>query len=48
MGVIAEGVEDATQADYLHARGCHEAQGFLYAHALDADALLEWLRERVG
>lgn len=46
MGVIAEGVEDAAQADYLHARGCHEAQGFLYARPLDADALLEWLRER--
>ncbi len=46
MGVIAEGVEDAAQADYLRARGCHEAQGFLYARPLDADALLEWLKER--
>jgi sensor c-di-GMP phosphodiesterase-like protein len=48
MGVIAEGVEDAAQADYLRARGCHEAQGFLYARPLDAGALLEWLRERGG
>jgi EAL domain-containing protein (putative c-di-GMP-specific phosphodiesterase class I) len=46
MGVIAEGVEDAAQADYLRTRGCHEAQGFLYARPLDATALLDWLRER--
>lgn len=45
MGVIAEGVEDTAQADYLRTRGCHEAQGFLYARPLDADALLDWLRE---
>ena len=48
MGVIAEGVEDAAQADYLRARGCHEAQGFLYARPLDAGALLEWLKGRSG
>jgi EAL domain-containing protein (putative c-di-GMP-specific phosphodiesterase class I) len=46
MAIIAEGVEDALQADYLRARGCHEAQGFLYARPLDAPALLQWLRER--
>ena len=48
MEIIAEGVEDIGQADYLRERGCHEAQGFLYARPLDGTALREWLRERGG
>ena len=46
MEVIAEGIEDTAQADYLRARGCHEAQGFLYSRPLDEDALRVWLRSR--
>lgn len=46
MEIIAEGVEDVAQADYLRARGCHEAQGYLYARPLDEVALLAWLRQR--
>jgi diguanylate cyclase (GGDEF)-like protein len=46
MEIIAEGVEDAAQADFLRERGCHEAQGFLYARPLDETALREWLRQR--
>lgn len=39
LRVVAEGVEDTTQADWLHDHGCEEAQGYLYAPALDAGAL---------
>ncbi len=39
LRVVAEGVEDAPQADWLHDHGCEEAQGYLYAPALDAGAL---------
>ncbi len=46
MEIIAEGVEDTLQADYLRARGCHEAQGFFYARPLDAAGLLEWLHQQ--
>ena len=47
MEIIAEGVEDTVQADYLRTRGCHEAQGFLYSRPIDAPVLLEWLHERM-
>lgn len=46
MTVIAEGVEDEQQAQTLQAMGCHEAQGFLYAHALPATELQDWLMAR--
>ncbi|WP_051247206.1 putative bifunctional diguanylate cyclase/phosphodiesterase [Thermomonas fusca] len=39
LRVVAEGVEAMPQADWLHDHGCEEAQGYLYAPALDADAL---------
>ncbi|CAL96281.1 EAL domain-containing protein [Azoarcus olearius] len=31
MRVIAEGVENSAQADWLKTRGCHHAQGYLFA-----------------
>lgn len=46
MTVIAEGVEDEQQAKTLLAMGCHEAQGFLYAHPLPMPELEEWLQMR--
>lgn len=39
LRVVAEGVEEAAQAAWLHDHGCEEAQGYLYAPALDAGAL---------
>ena len=41
LRVVAEGVEAAPQATWLHDHGCEEAQGYLYAPALDAGSLLE-------
>ena len=35
----AEGVEDQAQATWLHQHGCEEAQGYLYAPALDNGTL---------
>jgi diguanylate cyclase len=34
--VTAEGVERQSQLEWLRARGCHEAQGFLLARPLSA------------
>ncbi len=37
LGVIAEGVETATQIEELKRLGCRQAQGFFFATALQAD-----------
>jgi EAL domain-containing protein (putative c-di-GMP-specific phosphodiesterase class I) len=42
--VVAEGVERSEQATSLQALGCDEAQGYLYAPALDAATFLQRLR----
>ncbi|MEE4381088.1 MAG: EAL domain-containing protein [Pseudomonadales bacterium] len=39
IDIIAEGVENETQLRYLHGQGCRQAQGYVYARAMDADAL---------
>jgi len=43
LGLVAEGVETALQADALRRRGCGVAQGFLYSRPLRASDLPEWL-----
>ena len=43
LAVIAEGVEDAQQAERLTALGCHEAQGYYYGRPMDDLGLREWL-----
>lgn len=40
--VVAEGVESATQAAYLHDIGCHVIQGYWYARPMTPQALLNW------
>jgi diguanylate cyclase (GGDEF)-like protein len=36
IGLVAEGVEEVRQADFLRARYCTELQGFLFSHPLPA------------
>lgn len=44
LEVIAEGVENQHQAQFLLAQGCLEAQGFYYGKAVAADAFSEVIR----
>ena len=37
LSVVAEGVEETEQMDYLKAQGCHEFQGFLVSMPIPAD-----------
>jgi diguanylate cyclase (GGDEF)-like protein len=43
LGLVAEGVETALQADALRRHGCGVAQGFLYSRPLRATDLPAWL-----
>lgn len=47
LTVVAEGVEDFATADLLTALGCDEGQGFYLSRAVPAEALVQWLAERV-
>jgi diguanylate cyclase (GGDEF)-like protein len=47
IGLVAEGVEMAQQADYLRARYCTELQGYLFSRPLPAAAVGEAVR-RLG
>ncbi|XXF06877.1 EAL domain-containing protein [Pseudomonas sp. D1-3] len=46
MTVIAEGVENQQQAEWLKQHDCLEAQGYLYARPMPLERLLTWLGER--
>lgn len=43
LEVVAEGIEDQVQADYLLRRGCALGQGYLFGPALSADSVQELL-----
>lgn len=43
IGVIAEGIETASQAEILKSMGCQYAQGFLFSRPLPAEAVAEKL-----
>ena len=43
MQVIAEGVENKSQADFLKSVGCLKMQGFYFGHAMDADQFGDFL-----
>ncbi|SEI73458.1 sensor domain-containing protein [Frateuria terrea] len=44
--VVAEGVENEAQAEYLRAAGCEQLQGFLYGAPMDANAFGKLLTEQ--
>ena len=39
LSVIAEGVEDAAQMDFLLNNGCTEVQGYLYGKPMDIETI---------
>jgi len=44
--VIAEGVENQQQVEWLKQHDCLEAQGYLFAKPMSLERLLSWLGER--
>ncbi|MBI2380547.1 MAG: EAL domain-containing protein [Gammaproteobacteria bacterium] len=44
LRVVAEGVENLNQLEFLKARGCDEIQGYYFSRPLDAEACEEFLR----
>jgi EAL domain-containing protein (putative c-di-GMP-specific phosphodiesterase class I)/GGDEF domain-containing protein len=48
LKVVAEGVEDQSTLHKLAQMGCDYAQGFLYASALNAEKLAEWLQNHAA
>jgi EAL domain-containing protein (putative c-di-GMP-specific phosphodiesterase class I) len=41
--IIAEGVEEKTEADYLKSIGCHYAQGYYFGKPMP---IAEWIKDR--
>ena len=48
LKVVAEGVETEAQLAYLREIHCDEAQGFLYSHAIPAEAFELYLKEHLA
>jgi EAL domain-containing protein (putative c-di-GMP-specific phosphodiesterase class I) len=44
LGIVAEGVESTAQEEFLRARGCDAAQGYLYACPMPPGAVADLLR----
>lgn len=42
LRVVAEGIENNQQRDFLMDAGCHIGQGFLYSKPMDSRMLLDW------
>jgi diguanylate cyclase (GGDEF)-like protein/PAS domain S-box-containing protein len=48
MSVVAEGVENHAQLDFLRSLECDEVQGFLLGRPLPYDELVKWLSDRAA
>jgi len=48
LRVVAEGVEEVGQRDFLRRNGCSEYQGFLFSPAVPPEAFAEMLRRGLG
>jgi diguanylate cyclase (GGDEF)-like protein/PAS domain S-box-containing protein len=46
LNIVAEGVEDQLQYDYLRGLGCQQVQGYLISKALPGEALMQFLAKR--
>lgn len=46
LSIVAEGVENTEQWDFLKAESCGFAQGYLFARPMPKDALLDWMRQQ--
>jgi EAL domain-containing protein (putative c-di-GMP-specific phosphodiesterase class I) len=47
LGLVAEGVEEEVQADYLQQIGCECAQGFLFSRPMGMEHATRYLSARV-
>ncbi|WP_458701166.1 EAL domain-containing protein [Sulfurospirillum sp. 1307] len=45
LGVIAEGIENEEQHDFLKQRGCYEGQGYMYSRPISFDKIVEYLKK---
>jgi len=48
IGLVAEGVEEAHQAEFLRARRCTELQGYLFGRPMPAQAIAEFVQRPVA
>ncbi len=46
LEVIAEGVEEVEQLEFLQQNGCYLIQGYLLAHPMTEDKFFEWMQKR--
>jgi EAL domain-containing protein (putative c-di-GMP-specific phosphodiesterase class I) len=44
VGLVAEGVENEAQVQFLQDKGCDELQGFLFSKPLPPEAFFDWVR----
>ncbi|WP_165855013.1 EAL domain-containing protein [Marinobacter sp. JSM 1782161] len=45
LEVIAEGVEEKAQSEFLQAQNCDYAQGYFYSRPASGEAFVEWVRK---
>jgi EAL domain-containing protein (putative c-di-GMP-specific phosphodiesterase class I) len=46
LTVIAEGVEDVGQWQFLHEEGCDQGQGYLFGRPMPAEDFLRYARQQ--